>query len=75
MSKTYRVLGMVLGGIVGGYIGYWIGDLAGWSTEADWPLKIGGGGGAIAMSICLAVIGVLIAAVLLPHPPLGHHRR
>jgi len=75
MSKTYRVLWMVLGGIVGGYIGYWIGDLAGWSTDADWPLEIGGGGGAIAMSICLAVVGVFIAAVLLPHPPLGHHRR
>ena len=64
MSKTYRVLWMVLGGIVGGYLGYWIGHLAGWSTDADWPLRIGGGQGAIAMSIALAILGVVIAGWL-----------
>ena len=67
MSKTSRVLWMVLGGVVGGYFGYWIGHLAGWSTDADWPFKIGGGQGAIAMSIGLAVLGVLIVGGLL-HP-------
>jgi hypothetical protein len=65
MSKTSRVLWMVLGGVVGGYFGYWIGHLAGWSTDADWPFKIGGGQGAIAMSIGLAVLGVLIVGGLL----------
>jgi len=73
MSKTSRVLWMVLGGIVGGYFGYWIGHLAGWSTDADWPFQIGGGQGAIAMSIGLAVLGVLIVGGLLrsrrPAPP------
>lgn len=64
MSKTYRVLWMVLGGIVGGYLGYWIGHLAGWSTDAEWPLRIGGGQGAIALSIGLAVLGVLIVGML-----------
>ena len=74
MSKTYRVLWMVLGGIVGGYFGYWIGHLAGWSTDANWPFKIGGGAGAIAMSIGLTVLGVLIAGWLLALPPLRHRR-
>jgi hypothetical protein len=60
MSKTTRVLLMVLGGLVGGYFGYWIGHLAGWSTDADWPSRIGGGQGAIALSIGLAVLGVFI---------------
>jgi hypothetical protein len=64
LSNTYRVLWMVLGGVVGGYFGYWIGHLAGWSTDADWPFKIGGGTGAIAMSIGLAVLGVLIVGGL-----------
>ncbi len=64
MSKTYRVLWMVLGGVVGGYVGYWIGHLAGWSTDADWPFEIGGGTGAILMSMALAVLGVLIAGLL-----------
>lgn len=69
MNKTYRVLLMVLGGIMGGYFGYWIGHLAGWSTDAQWPFKIGGGDGAIAMSMGLAVVGVLIV-----RGPLRSHR-
>jgi hypothetical protein len=56
-----RVLVMVLGGLIGGYAGYWIGHLAGWSTDADWPFKIGGGTGAILLSIALAVAGALAA--------------
>ena len=60
MSKTSRVLWMVLGGVVGGYFGYWIGHLAGWSSDAEWPFKIGGGTGAILVSIGLAVLGVLL---------------
>jgi hypothetical protein len=58
---------MVFGGIVGGYLGYWAGHLAGWSTDADWPFRIGGGEDAIALSIGLAVVGVLIAGLLTPH--------
>ena len=64
MGKVGSVLLMVLGGIVGGYAGYWIGHLAGWSTDADWPFKIGGGTGAIVMSIGLAVAGVLFTQML-----------
>ena len=65
MGKVGSVLLMVLGGIVGGYAGYWIGHLAGWSTDADWPFEIGGGTGAIVMSIGLAVAGVLFTQMLL----------
>jgi hypothetical protein len=75
MSKTYRVLWMVLGGVVGGYLGYWLGHLAGWSTDADWPFKIGGGNGAIALSIGAAVLGVLVAGGLLALPPILTTRR
>jgi len=64
MLKTHRTLWMVLGGIVGGYLGYWIGHLAGWSTDAEWPFKIGGGSGAIAISIGLAVLGALMVGRL-----------
>jgi len=65
MGKVGSVLLMVLGGIVGGYAGYWIGHLAGWSTDADWPFEIGGGTGAIVMSIGLAVAGVLFTQMIL----------
>lgn len=54
---------------MGGYFGYWIGHLAGWSTDAQWPFKIGGGDGAIAMPMGLAVVGVLIV-----RGPLRSHR-
>jgi membrane protein DedA with SNARE-associated domain len=64
MNTTYRVLLMVLGGVLGGYAGYWLGHLAGWSTGAVWPFTIGGGAGAIATSILLAVVGVLVVAWL-----------
>jgi len=75
MRKTFRVLVMVLGGVVGGYCGYWIGYLAGWSTNADWPLQIGGGNGAIALSIAMAAVGVLFARTLLAVPSLVIDRR
>jgi hypothetical protein len=64
MTKTIRVLWMVVGGIVGGYVGYWLGHLAGWSTDAEWPFRIGGGQGAILTSIGMAVLGVLLAGWL-----------
>jgi MFS family permease len=64
LNKTYRVLWMVLGGIVGGYLGYWLGHAAGWSTDAEWPFRIGAGIGAIALSIAFAVLGVVVTGWL-----------
>ena len=75
MHKTIRVTFMVIAGIVGGYIGYWLGDLAGWSTNADWPFQIGGGTGAILLSMAMAVAGVLVAGGLLRLPSLLIDRR
>ena len=60
-----RVIMMVVAGIIGGYFGYWIGHAAGWSSDADWPWHIGGGTGAILLSIGLALIGVLVVWLLL----------
>ncbi|MFZ0323708.1 MAG: DUF3592 domain-containing protein [Actinomycetes bacterium] len=68
MQKTFRVVVLVLGGLVGGYIGYWLGYWAGWSTNAEWPLRIGGGNGAIALSMGMAVVGVLVAGAFLRLP-------
>jgi hypothetical protein len=64
MRKVVRVLLMVLGGLIGGWGGYWLGHLAGWSENADWPAQIGGGTGAVALSIALAVAGVLLVDLL-----------
>jgi hypothetical protein len=63
-----RILVMVAGGLVGGYAGYWIGHAAGWSTNADWPFRIGGGQGAILLSIGLSALGVLVAGLALALP-------
>ena len=69
MSKAIRILFVVLCGIVGGWAGYWIGHLAGWSRNADWPSKIGGGQGAILLSIAVSVLGVALAVSWLTIPP------
>jgi len=75
MRKFGRVLVMVTAGIIGGYFGYWIGHLAGWTTGAEWPWQIGGGTGAILLSIGMAVVGVLTAAMILALPSVYTARR
>jgi hypothetical protein len=66
MPKGFvRGLVMVLGGLVGGRGDYWVGHLAGWSTNAVWPARIGGGTGAILLSIGLAAAGALVGGALL----------
>lgn len=72
MGNSARVLSMVLGGLIGGYLGYWLGHAAGWTTDAEWPFHVGGGTGAILLSIGMAVLGVgLVRLVLGPTPPRG----
>jgi hypothetical protein len=76
MSKKFpRVLVMVLGGFVGAYVGYWIGHLAGWSENAEWPFRIGGGDGAIGLSIGVAVVGVFLTGLILALPSAISARR
>lgn len=76
MSKKFpRVLVMVLGGFVGAYLGYWIGHLAGWSENAKWPFEIGGGDGAIGLSIGVSVLGVFLTGLALALPSVMSARR
>ena len=64
MKSWVRVLLMVLGGVVGAYLGYWIGYWAGWSTDAEWPFQVGGGTGAILLSIGMSVLGVFLVRLM-----------
>ena len=71
MRRVLRILFLVVCGCVGAWVGYWIGHLAGWSQKAEWPGKIGGGSGAILLSIGMSVLFVILAARRdpgLPHP-------
>jgi hypothetical protein len=63
--KGLRVVTAVIVGIICGWGGYWLGHLAGWSTDADWPTTIGGGTGAILLSVGLAAAGALATIAVL----------
>jgi hypothetical protein len=75
MRRTLNVLFIVLCGVVGAWVGYWIGHLAGWSQNAEWPTRIGGGSGAILLSIGTSVLFVLLAACLVFFVPQRGVRR
>ena len=62
MRAWMIVVVLVIIGIVGAWVGYWIGDALGWSTNAEFPLKIGAGAGAILLSI-LVSFGSVMAGV------------
>ena len=69
MRSWVRVLWMVVGGFIGAYAGYWIGYLFGWSSDAEWPFRVGGGTGAILLSIAVSVLGVFLVRLLVGPPP------
>lgn len=75
MKKGWVIGLLVLAGIVGAWGGYWIGHAAGWSENADWPATIGGGTGAILLSIGLSVLAVLATGVFLFLRPVVTNRR
>ncbi len=76
MRQSWRVTWMVIGGIIGGWAGYWIGHLLGWSVNAQWPLHVGGGTGAILVSMAMSVLGVLIGRLAVgPRPDQPSPRR
>jgi hypothetical protein len=66
---------LVLVGIVGAYIGYWLGHFAGWSRDAEFPFRIGGGDGAILLSIGVSFLSVMGALWWLVARPLQRERR
>lgn len=61
MGRAMHVLYLVVCGIVGAWVGYWIGHAAGLSEDAEWPWHVGGGTGAVLLSIVMAVVFVLVA--------------
>jgi hypothetical protein len=75
MWRAVNTVFAIVCGIIGGWVGYWIGHFAGWSTNADWPAHIGGGTGAILLSILLALIGVAVAAAIMSVGPYRRTRR
>jgi hypothetical protein len=64
MIKAVNIILVVLCGVVGGWLGYWAGHALGWSVDATWPTSIGGGTGAILMSMGMAVLFVAVAVLL-----------
>jgi hypothetical protein len=65
----------IVAGVVGAWAGYWLGHALGWTTNAVWPLQIGGGGRAILLSILLSFASVMAVAGLLVALPLQRERR
>ncbi len=59
MRAWMVVVVLVIIGIIGAWVGYWIGHAFGWSTNAEFPLKIGGGDRAILLSILLSFGSVM----------------
>ena len=59
MRASVRVLILVAIGIVGAWAGYWIGHALGWTTNAEFPARIGGGERAILLSIGLSFLSVM----------------
>jgi hypothetical protein len=60
VRRTLRVVFLVFCGVVGAWVGYWTGHIAGWSQNAVWPWTIGGGTGAILLSIGMSVVFVML---------------
>ena len=65
----------MVAGIVGAWIGYWMGHALGWTTGAEWPLRIGGGDRAILLSIGLSFLSVMAGLGWLVVRPLRRNRR
>jgi len=69
------VLLAIAAGVVGAWVGYWIGHALGWTTNAEWPLRIGGGDRAILLSMGLSFLSVVGAGGLLVARPMLRERR
>ncbi len=75
MRAWVIVVLLVVTGIVGGWVGYWVGHAFGWTTNAEWPLRIGGGGRAILLSMGLSFLSVMAGLWWLVVRPLRRDRR
>ena len=75
MIKVLNITVVVLCGVVGGWLGYWAGHALGWSENAEWPQSIGGGTGAILLSMGGAVLFVGLASLAVFFVPQRSVRR
>lgn len=75
MRSWASVLALVIIGIVGAWVGYWIGHALGWTTNAEFPLRIGAGDRAILLSIGLSFLSVMAGLWWLVTRPLLGVRR
>ncbi len=73
--KAIRIGGVVLIGLAAAWGGYWTGHAFGWSENADWPWRIGGGGGAILLAAGTALAAVLAAIGFIVWHPFYRSRR
>ena len=62
-------------GVVGAWLGYWMGHALGWTTNARWPLQIGGGDRAILLSILTSFASVMAVTWWFVARPLRRERR
>jgi hypothetical protein len=75
MKAWKIVVILVFIGIVGAWVGYWIGHALGWTTNAEFPLRIGGGDRAIGLSILVSFGSVMAGAGWLIARPLRRIQR
>jgi hypothetical protein len=75
MKAWKIVLLLVAIGIVGGWVGYWVGHALGWTTDAEFPLRIGAGERAIGLSILVSFASVMAGVGWFVARPLWRTRR
>ena len=75
MRAWVIILILVAIGFVGAWVGYWIGHAVGWSTNADFPLSIGGGERAIGLSILVSFLSVVAGGLWFIARPMMNIRR
>jgi hypothetical protein len=75
MRAWMIVVFLVVVGIVAAWAGYWIGHALGWSTNAEFPLRIGGGDRAILLSFLVSFGSVMLGAWWLVARPMARIRR
>ena len=75
MKAWVIVLVLIAVGVVGAWAGYWIGHALGWTTDAEFPLRIGAGERAIGLSILVSFGSVMAGIGWLVARPLYRTRR
>lgn len=75
MRAWVIIVVLVVIGVFGAWVGYWVGHALGWSTNAEFPLRIGAGERAIGLSILLSFGCVMAGAGWLIARPLWRIRK